>query len=98
MKITFESRRVRGDLIQLFKITRGADIIAWRSELMRSAPRAHKRQQLRREIVSSCQQRHHFFSNRTANVWNQLPDEVVNAESVDCFKRKLDEFQSANNI
>ena len=89
---TLETRRKRGDLIQMFKITRGADIVAWNRKPLWSQPRETKRSQLRREIVSSCQQRHHFFINRIANDWNQLPDEIVESGSVEVFKCKLDKF------
>jgi hypothetical protein len=89
---TLETRRKRGDLIQMFKITRGADIVAWNRKPLWSQPRETKRSQLRREIVSSCQQRHHFFINRIANDWNKLPDEIVESGSVEVFKCKLDKF------
>jgi hypothetical protein len=91
---TLESRRVRGDLIELFKIIRGEDDISWYNEPVWSVPRETKRCQLRREIVSSCLQRHNFFTNRTANAWNALPNEIVESESVDVFKSKLDKFYS----
>ena len=36
--------------------------------------------------------RKYFFSNRVVNVWNSLPGRVVNADSVNCFKSRLDKF------
>ena len=33
----------------------------------------------------------HFFTNRTKNLWNSLPDSIVTAPT-DCFKRRLDKF------
>ena len=36
--------------------------------------------------------RGHFFTNRVINLWNELPDEVTTAESVNSFKEKLDHF------
>ena len=32
----------------------------------------------------------YFFTNRVTNLWNQLPSDVVNASSVNCFKNKID--------
>jgi len=32
------------------------------------------------------------FSNRVCDEWNRLPGEVVNAESVDSFKGRLDQY------
>ncbi len=36
--------------------------------------------------------RKYAFCNRVVNIWNGLPAEVVNAESVKSFERKLDKF------
>jgi len=32
------------------------------------------------------------FSNRVCDEWNQLPGEIVNAESVDSFKGRLNQY------
>lgn len=93
MKLTtLETRRQRGDLIQMYKIIRGADKVEWHREILWSQPRQPKRSQLRREIVSSCRQRHYFFINRIANAWNELPDEIIESGTVEVFKNKLDDF------
>ena len=34
----------------------------------------------------------HFFSNRVVDVWNELPQYVVDAETVNSFKARLDNF------
>ena len=86
---TLEKRRERGDLIELFKISRGADDITWFKQPIWSEPRDTKR---RREIVSSCLQRYNYFINRIANAWNALTNEVVESESVDVFKSRLDNY------
>ena len=36
--------------------------------------------------------RKYFFSNRVVNIWNFLPGHVVNADTVNCFKSRLDKF------
>jgi len=36
--------------------------------------------------------RKHFFSNRIIAVWNRLPNIIVNAESTNIFKNRLDKF------
>ena len=36
--------------------------------------------------------RKYFFSNRIVNVWNYLPGHVVNADTINCFKSRLDKF------
>ena len=35
-----------------------------------------------------------FFSNRIVAVWNSLPNIIVNAESTNIFKNRLDRFWS----
>ena len=40
---------------------------------------------------ASKRQRANFFSRRIINEWNGLPPEVVDAPSIDLFKRRLDE-------
>ena len=52
-----------------------------------------KRDVYKTEIVRNCDQRHSFFTNRIANEWNSLPDEVVNAKSVNEFKCRIDRFR-----
>ena len=87
-------RRARGDMIQRFKITKELDEISWYVTPAVSNPRGGHRGHMRREIVRACDQRHYFFNNRIANLWNSLPDEVVNSTSVNSFKKKLDEHWS----
>ena len=36
--------------------------------------------------------RKNFFSNRVLNAWNKLPQYVVDAETVNFFKARLDKF------
>jgi len=33
-----------------------------------------------------------FFANRIVNIWNSLPSHVVSAQTVNCFKTRLDRF------
>jgi len=33
-----------------------------------------------------------FFTNRVVNIWNSLPDYVVHADTINCFKSRLDTF------
>ena len=36
--------------------------------------------------------RTNFFSNRVVNIWNELPQYVVDAETVNSFKARLDKL------
>lgn len=91
--VELTKRRTRGDLIQMFKITRGLDVVSWVSQPKTSIARAGRRRQLRREIVSN-NQRHNFFTNRVANSWNTLPNDVVETTSVNEFKNKIDKLET----
>ena len=37
-------------------------------------------------------------TNRVVNIWNSLPDYVVHADSVNCFKSRLDTFWSNQDL
>jgi len=89
-----EDRRQRGELIQFFKIYKGQEEVKWEKSLLMGPPRAGRRAQFRREIVKSCSQRHNFFSNKTINAWNELPDGLVGVGNVCEFKKGLDEWRN----
>ena len=36
--------------------------------------------------------RKHFFTQRVVNFWNSLPQSVVDADSINSFKNRLDKF------
>jgi len=38
--------------------------------------------------------RKHYFSARIVNIWNSLPNTVVDAGTVNTFKARLDKFSS----
>ena len=39
-----------------------------------------------------------IFTNRVVNIWNSLPDYVVRANTVNCFKSRLDTFWSNQDL
>jgi len=45
---------------------------------------------------SRTQLRQNFFSNRVVNMWNDLPQEVVIAPTVNCFKGRFDRYSAGN--
>ncbi len=51
---------------------------------------------LNREITKNCTPRYTFFLNRTVNIWNRLPNEVVTAVNINSYKAKLDEWMISN--
>jgi hypothetical protein len=95
---TLEERRKRGDLIYMFKITKGYESICWENSQVQS-DRASRKQNLKRESFSSkrsndfCREvsvRHNFFINRVIPDWNNIPSKLVSAPSINSFKARLD--------
>ena len=87
---TLQTRRLRGDLIQKFKIEKGLDKVEWVSPPPMSAPKSYRRSQCQRELIKNCAQRYNFFNNRIASEWNALPNRMINSETVNQFKACLD--------
>ena len=36
--------------------------------------------------------RSNYFSTRIVNLWNQLPDEIVRSDTLNCFKSEIDNY------
>ena len=88
---TLEKRRIRGDLIQKYKIDTKLDIVDWENQPHAAPPRGGRRSQLQRELIKNCAQRYNFFNNRIAHEWNSLPDKITQATTTNQFKAHLDE-------
>lgn len=90
---SLELRRLRGDLIQVYKIVHGFDNLSF-SDFFKFAnsniTRGHclKLQ----KVQSRINIRRYFFSQRVVNEWNGLPEDVVMARSVNGFKNALDKY------
>ena len=90
---TLETRRLRGDQIEVFKILNGYENIdrnIFFSLKKDSRTRGHEvklvKDQCRLDI------RKHSFSQRTINEWNKLSTDCVTASSVNMFKNKIDTY------
>ena len=81
---TLRERRIRGDLIQQFKIINGFDKVNWHNKptfvientengktSMKPVTRGHKYRMIKENIKDNI--RLNFFSNRITNSWNALP-------------------------
>jgi len=89
---TLEKRRIRGDLIETFKIVTNRENIDSRQfftvrESLHEL-RGHRYTLYKPRCHLSVRQ--HFFSHRVINSWNSLPDDVVSARSVNSFKSMVD--------
>jgi hypothetical protein len=91
--ISLEKRRVRGDLIQVFKIMKGFDKLDYRTLFEVSTMKKTRGHSLKLvKKGSNGELRRQFFSQRVINSWNGLSQYVIDAESVNCFKNRLDKF------
>ena len=90
---SLEDRRMRGDLIEQFKIVKNFDRVDWHFPLNQTSEhygtRSHN-QGFEKQLVRNCNQRFNFFTNRVANAWNNLPRDVVEQTTTNDFKNKLD--------
>ena len=91
---TLETRRLRGDQIEVFKILNGYENIdsnIFFLEIMESKiTRGHNYTLVKKQ--SRLDVRTYSFSQRTINIWNNLSTDCVHASSVNMFKNKIDKY------
>ena len=88
---TLEERRVRGDMITLFKIVHGVDILD-RENLVKMASSTYLRGHPKKIFKEACQGdiKKYSFPYRSVEKWNSLSVDVVCARSVSQMKERLD--------
>ena len=91
---SLEYRRVRGDMIEVYKILNNIyDPITTSSLLTldtNNKTRGHNFKLKKHSFKTD--KFKHFFTNRVVNLWNSLPDNVVYASSLNMFKNNLDSY------
>ena len=85
---TLLERRVRGDLIEMFKIQEG--FVSYGSDLFGRAGRTVAARSKPHRFTTN---ETDFFSQRVLRYWNSLPALVKASESVTSFKSRLDTFR-----
>ncbi|KAJ8019469.1 hypothetical protein HOLleu_41084 [Holothuria leucospilota] len=89
---TLETRRIRSDLIEVFKIIHGFEDIypntffSFSDSITRGHPHKIYKQFSRLNL------RKYFFSQRVVDIWNSLPASAVLASTVNEFKGHVDKF------
>ena len=89
---TLETRRLRGDQIEVFKIVNGYEDVD-RNMFFKPKESSRTRGHKAALVKEQCRlnMRKYSFSQRVVNEWNKLPNDCVNASSVNMFKnRKTD--------
>ena len=88
---SLKGRRIRGDLIQTYKIFNGIDDIDSSLLLPLATYNRTRNQEFKlRRRYSRLDIRKYTYTNRIVERWNLLPMEVKNAPSVNSFKNRLD--------
>ena len=88
---TLETRRLRGQLIQVFKIINGYDhvdsdkfFIRNTNSITRSNGYKLRGKKFNTDVAKN------FFTYKVVNIWNALPETMVSAASINMFKNRLD--------
>ena len=95
---SLEYRRVRGDLIEVYKIVHQKyDPVITNTLFSMSENKKNTRKcnslNLSKPSFNKVQYQM-FFTNRVINLWNSLPEETVNAPTLNSFKNKVDRLFS----
>ena len=106
---TLKERRMRGDMIETFKVIKGFtnvnrdDWFDLRSREQSRPTRANatiedgeerRKSDILYEPRASKELRKNFFTIRVVQQWNELPESVNDAESVNAFKNRYDRWKS----
>ena len=90
-------RRLRGDLIQVFKIIKGIDNMDCTKyfTIDRSNYTRGNGCKIVGKYFNSHESKNYFF-NRVVNLWNGLPREVIDCNTVETFKHRIDKYFASN--
>ena len=96
---TLKFRRMRGDMIDVFKILTGrydSDVspVIPKCEYLRTRGNSMKLKTIRARYDL----RKFSFTVRIVNIWNSLPDSVISADSINIFKNKLDKHWMSEDV
>ena len=89
---TLETRRLRGDLIEVFKMYKGFDNVNMHDYFTLSVNnlRGNSCKLFKPRINTDVGK--FSFANRVINEWNLLSDDILSCCTVDKFKNKLDHY------
>ncbi|CAM5132666.1 unnamed protein product [Eretmochelys imbricata] len=94
-----EKRRLRGDMIEVYKIMSGVEKV--NKEKLFTCSHNIRTRGYQMKLMSSrfnTNKRKFFFTQHTVNPWNSLPEEIAKARTITGFKRELDKFMEVKSI
>ena len=99
---TLSYRRMRSDLIEAYRIISGQHEVDTNcycslcpTKAMLSTPNCTtttRGNSKKLQIHNATKARQHFFDNRIAKFWNDLPESAVCSENVESFKNQIDKY------
>ena len=97
---TLKYRRIRGDMIEVFKILRGIYDQEVTSNILKleNTTRTRGNDYKLKKMYCRKNIRKFSFSCRITNIWNSLPNEVINAKTVKNFEIALDKHWKHQDI
>ena len=96
---SLKARRIRGDLIQCYKIFRQVDDIDVETFFTQAKSQSTRNNTDKIFIkYSKLNVRKYYFTNRVAPLWNSLPAHVKNAPTTNHFKTYIDNWKGYTNI
>ena len=95
---SLEVRRLRGQLIEVYKIINGFDKVHPRLLIVdnNSFTRNNGLKLLGKRFRTD--KAKNFFSNKIVKVWNLLPNSIVTSESINQFKNRVDKYFTNDNL
>ena len=100
---TLTYRRLRGDMIETFKIVKGfcdretaSFLKMWSDIVQREKGRGHDLRLFMQRSTKLVRQK--SFGIRIVSAWNNLPEYVVNSPNVNTFKARLDKHWENQDI
>jgi len=96
---TLKYRRLRGDMIEVFKILTGkydTNVTFCFEKHQDCRTRGHNLKLANHRCHYDL--RKYFFCTRIINTWNSLPESVISASTTDSFKNKLDKFLNNQDL
>ena len=96
---TLKMRRLRGDMIEVFKILNGFYDSNVTPPLNRNMDSRTRGNCMKLALVrSKLDIRKYSFCPRVANAWNSLPDSVIVTPTINSFKNNLDKFWYSQEV
>ncbi|MFZ2538708.1 MAG: reverse transcriptase family protein [Oscillospiraceae bacterium] len=91
---TLRFRRVRGDMIETYKILTGKyDQAVVPNFIYYSGSNVTRGNSMKINTARTRYDlRKYYFTNRVINIWNSLPNNIVTSDTLNQFKNKLDKF------